>query len=244
MADAWKELRLFLHDVRTVITISHSTCLAHFPTLRLSRVALHFHFMLTSSELSIGIEGPARLERMFGSIIVALLVVPTVLSSPLDLPNSVHPNISEYLNLSSPSLSASRIVEANTPDHSDNITCFYQDGIDTPLVPTNVIDCIDATWKIVRIGIFGKDFNFHRTHSRPFPLPNSFTVRSCTIWLDMTSEDGEARFDPREIESAIIAILTKCVSHPPMLGGKSFVGPERAMELLVFGNRWQGAGDS
>lgn len=198
--------------------------------------SLHVSLYSTGLGLLIGIEKPPQLKRMFVLAILGLLIIPEVLSNPLDPNNPIHPNIYQPLNLSSPIASSSPI--------GDKVTCFQQDGIDPPFVPTNVIDCIDASWKMIQTGICGGDFDFRRTHSRPFPLPNSFTVQSCTVWLDMTGEDEEARFNPSETQAAIGAIQSRCVARRPRLGGKTLVGPGKVMEVTIFGNRWQGVDGS
>lgn len=117
----------------------------------------------------------------------------------------------------------------------DLIGCFRQaPPNESPLYRTNFIDCFNAEQKIAAHDTH-RPIDFRRNDSSTFILPNSFTYRTCVIFLDMVSADAEDIFYVGQVRDVVIDTARKCTALPKALGGRGMAGPRKLMEVLVLG---------
>ena len=99
------------------------------------------------------------------------------------------------------------------------IGCFHQAPPHEPqLSRTNYKDCFNAERKIAAQDT-RNPILFRRNDTSGFPLPNSFTYRTCVIFLDMISADAEDFFYIREIRDVVIDTARKCTSLVRLFSG-------------------------
>jgi len=174
---------------------------------------------------------------------LAILII-LVLKTSLAVTNALTLNIPAQPNISTSSDAPSNSL-ARPPNHETDfadIICFRQEWRQRPLVPINFVDCVEASSKILSTGLPSSPHTFHRTHRYPFPLPRSFTVRSCSVWLDMVDEGAEDTFVVEDILAAVGRVVELCGNPPFWMGGKTLVGPKRVMKVFVYGNWFQEQG--
>ncbi len=117
----------------------------------------------------------------------------------------------------------------------DLVGCFRQTSPGQPqLYRTNFIDCFHAEEKIIAQDP-RNPVHFRRDSGSIFLLPNSFTYRTCVIFLDMVDANDEDSFYIAEVRDVAIDTARKCTANPKALGGKGLAGPKKLVELYVMG---------
>lgn len=130
------------------------------------------------------------------------------LASALDLGALSVFNSTEDLNITLPRTSTVDIT--NAPEGF--VGCFHQAPPDGPqLLRTNFVDCFNAEKKIAAQDT-PNPIRFRRNDLSAFTLPNSFTYRTCVIFLDMVSADAEDFFYVGQIRSAAIDTARRCTA--------------------------------
>lgn len=143
-------------------------------------------------------------------------------------------NLTKDLNITSPGTSILNVTNA----FEDGTGCFHQSPPhDTQLSRTNFVDCFNAEKKIAGYDTH-RPIRFHRNDDTAFVLPNSFTYRTCVIFVDMMNADAEDFFYVGQIRDVAIDTARRCTAIPQALGGRGIVGPKRLMEVLVLGRLW------
>ena len=126
------------------------------------------------------------------------------------------------------------IIKNATNARNDVVGCFKQEPHQVPqLSRTNFVDCCNAEKKIAALEPQGP-IEFSRNDSI-FVLPNTFTYRTCVIYLDMVNANAEDFFYVRQIREVVIDTARKCTSLRRPLGGKALAGPKKLMEIYIVG---------
>lgn len=112
---------------------------------------------------------------------------------PFAIPNALDLALPSQLSTVNPSISSSLHPSPST-DADLGIHCFHQEKDEPPFSRTTIEDCIDASARLWKTGL-SEPFDFHRAVGGRFPLPMSFTNKTCTIWLDMDGPDAQDTFD-------------------------------------------------
>ncbi|KAF6241508.1 hypothetical protein HO173_000218 [Letharia columbiana] len=174
------------------------------------------------------------LDILLSCFVFTFFALPCV-ASPSDLGALEGFNSTKNLNTTFPDRSTIGMTNAL----GDLIGCFHQAPPQEPhkLSRTNFIDCFNAEKKIAAHDPH-RPINFRRNDDTTFVLPNSFTYRTCVIFLDMVSADAEDVFYVGEIRDAAIDTARRCTALNQALGGKAVVGPKKLMEVLVLGRLW------
>lgn len=117
----------------------------------------------------------------------------------------------------------------------DIVGCFRQaPPYESQLSRTNFIDCYNAVEKMSAHDTRSL-VHFRRNNHSTFILPNTFTYRTCVVFLDMVSADAQEFFYIRQIKDVAIDTARRCTALPMALGGKGLAGPRKLMEVLVLG---------
>lgn len=156
------------------------------------------------------------------------------IANPPDLGALTVLNLTTDLNVTFPGTSIVNITNAL----EDRIRCFRQSlPQESPLSRTNFIDCFNAEKKIAAHDTH-RPIHFRRNDETTFVLPNTFTYRTCVIFVNMISAEAEDFFYVGQIRDVAIDTARRCTAFPPALGGKGIVGPKRLMEVFVLGRAW------
>lgn len=149
-------------------------------------------------------------------------------------------NLTKGLNITFPGTSILNITNALEPETG----CFHQSPPNEPqLSRTNFVDCFNAERKIGAYDTH-RPIRFRRNDDTTFVLPNSFTYRTCVIFVDMISADAEDSFYVEQIRDVAIDTARRCTALHQALGGKGIARPKKLMEVLVLGRLWPwGSGD-
>ena len=124
----------------------------------------------------------------------------------------------------------------NTTNSLDDLLgCFRQSPHQEPqFFRTNFKDCFHAEKMIVAHNP-RRPIHFRRNNDSTFVLPNSFTYRTCLIYLDMVSANAEDFFYLSQVKDVVLDTARRCTSRPEALGGQSMVGPRKLMLVEVLG---------
>lgn len=162
--------------------------------------------------------------------VFTLFALPCI-ANPLHLGALQALNSTEDFNTTFPSTSIVNVTNAL----ESIIGCFQQAPPSEPqLSRTNFIDCFNAEKKIAAHDTH-RPIHFRRNHDSTFALPNTFTYKTCVIYLDMVTADAEDFLYVGQIGNVAIDTARRCTAFPLALGGQGVVGPKKLMEVLVLG---------
>ena len=105
------------------------------------------------------------------------------------------------------------------------------------LVPTTYSACKRAI-KSIPLGDAGlKPVTFSRSSSSGFQTPHAWNSGDCAVEIDVIGAGVTETATFAELLMVALEVAAGCVIPGPHFGGKAVIGPEKGLELFVYGIR-------
>ena len=126
-------------------------------------------------------------------------------------------------------------ISANDDEYDD---CFNPATPHRGLHPAEERDCLDAAEQLLNIRNPFISVMFARRGPVGFKLPQVLRKNTCVISIDVMNDDDRDYFKPILAFNTAIGIAHRCTQGTFRLGGRSTTGPEKVVDVLVFGRIW------
>ena len=144
----------------------------------------------------------------------------------------------KFLTLSntSSSFDASSLRNLNESSETDEYDdCFNPATPRRGLYPAIQQDCLNAAKELVHIRDPFQNITFARKGNVGFKLPHVVRDGTCVISVDVMNDDDKDYFKPWLLYIAVTDIALRCTQGAFRLGGRTFTGPKKVVDVLVFG---------
>ncbi|KAL9124361.1 MAG: hypothetical protein Q9175_008229 [Cornicularia normoerica] len=126
-------------------------------------------------------------------------------------------------------------------DSSNNYNyndCFNPATPRRGLYPVLEQDCLNAAQELFSTRNPFQPTTFARRNNVGFRLPKVFRNGTCVISIDVMNDNDKDRFKPWLVYSTAVDIAHRCTQGAFRFGGRLMTGPEKVVDVLVFGRVW------